>query len=843
MISFKDIISIACPDGDVIRIANKNEIRWFEECTYVSLGDSIAAGHTINEDWEKDYGEKSQFGKKPGSYTVIVPESYTDLIEKDVKSRYGEGAVSRSCARSGDTVADLIRKLSNDGVISAIKNAKVVTICIGANDVLQPALSNLESYINAGVPALDTIAKEVQANLDVLTNDANANSYIALFNKLKGINPNATYVFTTIYNPLKYLWIDESTHANDYKDGFFGPLMWSIPETIGDISNAIRKMLYNTSIVQTVFDRINGVSRDGSDGLSSWTENYINKLNNIIKTKITAYGNSHFIFADTKALFDSFPDRPIIANIHYNDLVSVEFTRGYKVEDMDWGKFWENFSISDLTNSSEGVMTNVITNIVSNVIVPDIDPHPEAYGHYALMRSYEDSLGWKKLNRYTITYHANDGTNATVTQELVGIDGMLAYTALKTNMFNSTDGNRFIGWEDQYGNSYADGVVVGLGENLTLTAQWSNQYILRWRHTNHTNLYGQDQTGHIDSYALYVNGSKMPNFGKFSDGSEDFYSIPKGASVLVGVRCFTDYWADPQFPSTSATYGIYLNGSDTPKVSNTGGEWAIYSFTMDSDVDIDFRWIIEGIIGVSASSWEDCYINTFDASYLKLKNSYALSYNKGTYGSGSMATQQILKLENWATKTIPALNTFTNSTEGYYYVNWKDQYGNVYANNGKPVTLNSDTTLTAQWSNMYTVAWKKATTDSDCKGLILQSTQTGPVLDDKGSERYLRVTLNDNVIPNLNDAFDTSWGTPVRSTQVPYGTKLYVQLINTGSYDRGYVKLNGEKQGASSEYTYFTHYIKHDTAMIFYWEHEVGSWTDLFEVQDYWIAEINEFPK
>ena len=30
---------------------------------YVSLGDSIAAGHSINSKWESDYGTGSQFGE------------------------------------------------------------------------------------------------------------------------------------------------------------------------------------------------------------------------------------------------------------------------------------------------------------------------------------------------------------------------------------------------------------------------------------------------------------------------------------------------------------------------------------------------------------------------------------------------------------------------------------------------------------------------------------------------------------------------------------------------------------------------------------------------------------
>ena len=56
-----------------------------DKISYVSLGDSIAAGHTINSEWASDYGEGSQYGKNGNTSTVIVPNSYTDLIQKELK--------------------------------------------------------------------------------------------------------------------------------------------------------------------------------------------------------------------------------------------------------------------------------------------------------------------------------------------------------------------------------------------------------------------------------------------------------------------------------------------------------------------------------------------------------------------------------------------------------------------------------------------------------------------------------------------------------------------------------------------------------------------------------------
>jgi lysophospholipase L1-like esterase len=127
--------SLVIPEGKVMKIIDSNNnIIWqsTESFNYVSLGDSIAAGHSIDDNWEKNYGTRSQYGGENGnSSTIIVPNSYTDLISK---SGYMGNTIS--FARSGDTVRDLINKLDDNKVISALKGADYVTICIGANDVL-----------------------------------------------------------------------------------------------------------------------------------------------------------------------------------------------------------------------------------------------------------------------------------------------------------------------------------------------------------------------------------------------------------------------------------------------------------------------------------------------------------------------------------------------------------------------------------------------------------------------------------------------------------------------------------------------------------------------------------
>lgn len=427
-LTISDNVKLICENG-TFKIVFKDTIY------YVSLGDSIAAGQAINDDWEKDYGYGSQYGSNGNQSTVIVPNSYTDLIRDELESSYSKKRiVAASFAHSGDTVADLMNKLSDDTVKNALKNADLVTICIGANDVLQPAMSNLEEYINYGdLTNLETI---VEGNLAILDTDSNQTSYVSLFNKLTEINPYAKYVFTTIYNPYKYLWLEEG------RNGFFAPLLNTIPEMnidvdkyiedtfLGgtdlsyyditkfewvpieldlDLDGYIKDNLLSTPIVQTLFSRVNG--------LGSWAEKYVSKLNRIIKTKINDYQSNNFNFsvAETKALFDTYPDRPYSGDVHYNDLVNVEYTRGYNVATMDWGRlyggdpasYWTNLAWKYLSFNNAVPSTNVwdyvsfdmngfaaelVNQIIEKVIVPDVDPHPEEYGQYVMKCSFMDAL-------------------------------------------------------------------------------------------------------------------------------------------------------------------------------------------------------------------------------------------------------------------------------------------------------------------------------------------------------------------------------------------------------------------------------------------------------------------
>lgn len=394
-----------------------------EDYNYVSFGDSIAAGHSINDDWAKTYGTESQYGGS-NTETAIVPGCYTDLINQHLVSTYSVNRVkTKSFAHSGDKVEDLINILNTSYAIEALQQASFVTICIGANTVLGPALNQISSYISNGNPTLNSLAVDINKACDILRDNNHAYSMFGLFNRLYAINPNAKYIFTTIYNPYKYLHLDED------KEGFFGPILNTIPDmtisiedwmgfdvpfvdlsfSLGDL---IKDSLLQQDIIQLLFDRTNALG-----GSSGWVEGQVNNLNALLKSKISEYNKENLTIIETKAKFDTYPDRGKgNGGIEYNDLVNVEYTSGYDTWTMNWGALWNGQSAADYWGNLSwkylsftdarwsinpmdyvnfdigGFAQELVTDIVTRVIIPDIDPHPEEAGQKVMSELFIQAI-------------------------------------------------------------------------------------------------------------------------------------------------------------------------------------------------------------------------------------------------------------------------------------------------------------------------------------------------------------------------------------------------------------------------------------------------------------------
>lgn len=550
---------------------------------YISLGDSIAAGWGVD-----DRAEDSYFG----------------LIKNRMKSILGSDKMyAANHAEGGDQVNHLMTKLSDPTIRKDVANADIVTICIGANDALTPVMLNLEEYIMSGDSALVTINNNVQANLAKLADDSNPNSYMALFKKLTEINPNAKYLFTTIYSPYKYLWLD------DGQNGFFKPLLDTIPDMtiLGaiNVSDYIKGQLLDIPVVQTLFSRVNG--------LDVWSEQFVTQINQILRSKLAEYNNPNFYLVDSKALYDSVPDRMGAGDVHYNDLVHVEYTRGYTFGDIHFGALWEGSSATafwtDLINrylindnlNISGLASELIERVAVEVVKPNADPHPDYDGHYLLMRSFVDKLRELKTELSvmpalkTITFNANGASGSMAIQKVADESRNRQVCSIPNAVgFTPATGYRFVAWNtksDGSGAACQAGQGIAVNSDITLHAQWSNVYNLVFRISEDSSYFDGDDTGAQEKYALWIAGSPQADLGKFPDSRV----IPLAYGTVYGVVVGVD-------KGDGRSY-ITLNGT---KVAGNGSEVA-RNFVLQGDTDVHFIW--NGwLSGISQQNYWTCEI-------------------------------------------------------------------------------------------------------------------------------------------------------------------------------------------------------------------------------------------
>ena len=392
IIGLSKVVSWATEKGNLAQVTDAlGRVIWArvildggERFSYVSLGDSIAVGHRIDENWLTDYGWDAQCGVGGRTHTTLVPGCYTDILRQELENIYGKNHVTvNTFAKSGDTVEDLIEKLTApkfEAVQNAVKEATLVTICICANNVLDHALSNLESYLMSG--DISNVDRQVADAMDLLNNDNDANSVMSLLKKLNELNPNAKYVFTTVYNPYKHLHLVEGSQ----KGSFLYPILKAIPSIEIDVDREVEKLmeangygsllnhgdlgywdlsnvlnpswvsiemgidlgqvirdgLANTSAVKALFKNINAMGTH-AEGYIDGNDRFLG-INPILRSKLNSYKATHpnFMLAETKKLFDLFPSRTNAKDdVDYSDLVNVEFAESYDVEQMDWDSLWK----------------------------------------------------------------------------------------------------------------------------------------------------------------------------------------------------------------------------------------------------------------------------------------------------------------------------------------------------------------------------------------------------------------------------------------------------------------------------------------------------------------------
>lgn len=155
---------------------------------YVALGDSICYGYGLDS-------------PETERYSVLVA-SYIDAYEYYECDEYNYGV-------NGQTSSELLETLKN-GEITELSDADVVTVSIGANNILSPATSFFINYVAASLIEDDTTRNAALASLytDFISElDAGVTAFEAdlpeIIENIYKSAPMAEIIFQTVYNPFR----------------------------------------------------------------------------------------------------------------------------------------------------------------------------------------------------------------------------------------------------------------------------------------------------------------------------------------------------------------------------------------------------------------------------------------------------------------------------------------------------------------------------------------------------------------------------------------------------------------------------------------------------------------
>lgn len=334
--------------GNALAFASSPQM---QKITYVAFGDSIAEGYAINL---KTKTETETLFTGDDSYSFI-DNSYTELIKSELEKTYSVSAYNFS--HSGDTCQDLIdylnqfydyenntakdsntqntlfTTLTNGQIYEKVSSADVITVCIGANNVLKQASTLIPQFLGLQSPAITQAEMETTCKDYIIGNsDAGIKGFKAefaellqIFNKL---NPNAKIYFTNIYNPYKVL------DANS---------------TISSLSAFYPKLTQaNLNIISSTTELVIAGGKDVNG------KNYTG-INNIIANTISQFNSNKYIFVNSKSLFDNqFDGTNASTRKNYNNYV--------------------NTRLDELTSLN-----------INNYI----DPHPTKQGHELIFNAHK----------------------------------------------------------------------------------------------------------------------------------------------------------------------------------------------------------------------------------------------------------------------------------------------------------------------------------------------------------------------------------------------------------------------------------------------------------------------
>ena len=412
---------LVCPQNTKVNASTQN-------ITYVAFGDSIAEAYAIN--MKTKSADEPLITGFDSSY-ALVENSYVDLINKELSKTYN--ATAYNYAYSGDKCSDLIAyirefyddanetvkdgttanatypTLTNGQIYNSVKNANIITICIGANNILKDAINLIAGYLELKKPyyTLEQMETALKANIlgdsskNIVGFKAEFDELLTILNK---INPNAYIYFTNIYNPYKVLKADSGLLQTASYLGF-------------------------NNFTQERLDNIAHLADVAIGGGKDLTGNDFTSLNDVILQGVTKANeqNNRFVYVNTKQVFDSKYDESNLQN--YNNYVNT------RLDEMTPNAIMGgDYSFDD----------------PSEIGASFFDPHPTYEGHKLIfnahnsagLRAYEKPAeDYKlsiKINNLDVqtNYTLSKGQNLTINANCDNADYSYAYNFVVKNIDN-----------------------------------------------------------------------------------------------------------------------------------------------------------------------------------------------------------------------------------------------------------------------------------------------------------------------------------------------------------------------------------------------------------------------
>jgi uncharacterized repeat protein (TIGR02543 family) len=327
---------------------------------------------------------------------------------------------------------------------------------------------------------------------------------------------------------------------------------------------------------------------------------------------------------------------------------------------------------------------------------------------------------------YTVTFNANDGTDATTTQ------GFYSNTpqALTANPFTRTDNYVFLGWNtkpDGSGGEYADGAVVNNLGNATLYAQWHAPFYVKFDANGGTGTMADQTFVWNTPQALTANtftrtGYDFKGWNTKADGSGTNYTDGQTITNLEDMTLYAQWLihtytitynlnGGTNASSNPATYTIMSDAITLAEPTRWG--YIFDGWTYDEqDEPTKAVTIVHGSLGdkIFTAHWTPTTVElTPDVGYYKLVNGHTLTGTGGanthiTIADGATVTLRGVTITDiardnnhlWAgiscegNATIILAEGTTNTVKGGY-----GSFPGVTVPSGKTLTIRGSGTLIA----------------------------------------------------------------------------------------------------------------------------------------------------